>query len=714
MKNKAYKVSLVSLLLLLCGCNNNTESIKPTDKGTFITDTSSETVDDSSTGIDSDYSIISGSFAKEKESYVSTSSGSILLFKDSFRNGTYCVSIHIYDDFAENGIVFLYSTSDNSYYFVGLNLVGQLVLQKYKDNSMEQLKSVSLDTSKTEFNLAVALDDTENTVDIYIDDTFMFQADIESSSGNLYGFKAGSKDTSYKDVTIKHDKNEFNDELSNYHIVHGSFEENEVIQSTSRSALAIHDQRTFEYGVYQADVSINNPVSQNGIVFSLSEDKRYYWEGSGISYYFFYITETGRAALGKTDNGTWATVFDKVIRNFEKVHTYQMKIVKDENTISCYVDGILYGTYSDNSPLEGTKIGIRAGDTGVSFQNIKIHEEEDMTKDVSNIVNVQKGSFYGIGNQIVAKEDDSFMTIKDSQFRNGTIRTYFSPHGSGDNGIVFHVKDTENYYWFGYKSSGMVSLRKVVAGKVVYESKAKFLPYGSYSYMGYEVKIVINENKFYCYFDGRLSVTYEDTEVIDGLGYGLYAKSKYAQISAFEKYDNTKEENYDTLIFGHSYMDYWYTYKEDLPEYPDIYDIGIGASISSHWNDYQNEIITYKPRLGIYAIGINDISSNISASVISSNVKTLLLNIKESLPGFEVVLFGVSRCPARENYRTQISDTNKLYKSLSETYSWIHYVDVELLFCDSNGKPLSKYFTDELHPTHEGYKMMVEKMREVI
>ncbi len=714
MKNKAYKVSLISLLLFLCGCNNHTESINPTDKNTFITDKSSDSMDNSSIDIHTEYSIVSGSFTKEKESYTSTSSNSILLFKDGFQNGTYGVSIHIQDDFAENGIVFLYDTLNQSYYFVGLNLVGQLVLQKYKNNTMEQVKTISLDASKTEFSLAVALDDTENTVDVYMDEEFMFQSEIEYSDNNLYGFKAGSKDTSYQNVSVTPDKNTFNEDLSNYHIAHGTFDAEEEIYSVSRSALAIHDQRTFEYGVYQADVSIDNPVSQNGIVFSLSEDKKYYWEGSGISYYFFYITETGRAALGKTDNGTWATVFDKVIRDFEKVHTYQMKIVKDENTISCYVDGILYGTYSDNSPLKGTKIGIRAGDTGVSFKNIRIHEQKDMTKDISDIVDIQKGSFYGIGNQIVAKEDDSFMTMKDSQFTNGTIKTYFSPHGSGDNGIVFHVIDDENYYWFGYKSSGMVSFRKVVAGKVVYESKAKFLPYGSYSYMGYEVKIVVNDNQFYCYFDGRLSVVYEDTETLDGLGYGLYAKSKYAQVSLFEKYDNTEEENYDTLIFGHSYMDYWYTYKEDLPEYRDIYDIGIGASISSHWNDYQNEIIAYQPRLGIYAIGINDISANISASVISYNVQTLLLNIKKSLPDFEVVLFGVSRCPARENYRTQISNTNQLYQSLSETYSWIHYVDVELLFCDSNGKPLSKYFTDELHPTHEGYKMMVEKMREVI
>ncbi len=714
MKNKAYKISLISLLLFLCGCNNHTESINPTDKNTFTTDKSSDSIDSSSTDIHTEYSIVSGSFTKEKESYISTSSNSILLFNDGFQNGTYGVSIHIQDDFAENGIVFLYDTLNQSYYFVGLNLVGQLILQRYKGNTMEQMKTISLDASKTEFSLAVALDDTENTVDVYMDEEFMFQSEIEYSDGNLYGFKAGSKDTSYQDVSVIPDKNTFNEDLSNYHIAHGTFEAEEEIQSVSRSALAIHDQRTFEYGVYQADVSIANPVSQNGIVFSLSEDKRYYWEGSGISYYFFYITETGRAALGKTDNGTWATVFDKVIRDFEKVHTYQMKIVKDENTISCYVDGILYGTYSDNSPLKGTKIGIRAGDIGVSFKNIRIHEQKDMTKDISDIVDVQKGSFYGIGNQIVAKEDDSFMTMKDSQFKNGTIKTYFSPHGSGDNGIVFRVKDKENYYWFGYKSSGMVSFRKVVAGKVVYESKAKFLPYGSYSYMGYEVKIVINDNQFYCYFDGRLSVVYNDTETLDGLGYGLYAKSKYAQVSRFEKYDNKEEENYDTLIFGHSYMDYWYTYKEDLPEYRDIYDIGIGASISSHWNDYQNEIIAYQPHLGIYAIGINDISANISASVISSNVQTLLLNIKKSLPDFEVVLFGVSRCPARENYRTQISETNQLYKSLSETYSWIHYVDVELLFCDSNGKPLSKYFTDELHPTHEGYKMMIEKMREVI
>ena len=173
--------------------------------------------------------------------------------------------------------------------------------------------------------------------------------------------------------------------------------------------------------------------------------------------------------------------------------------------------------------------------------------------------------------------------------------------------------------------------------------------------------------------------------------------------------------NYEYLIFGHSYTEYWYTYREDFKEFEDIYDIGMGASNTFHWtNQYLNEVIAYKAHYGIYWNGINDISANFKATDIANNVEKLLTTIKDANPNFEVALVGVNRCPFASNKRNEISAVNNLYKELGNTYDFIHFVDVEYLYCDSNKNELNKYFTDGLHPNHEGYKMAATLIKEAL
>ena len=83
-------------------------------------------------------------------------------------------------------------------------------------------------------------------------------------------------------------------------------------------------------------------------------------------------------------------------------------------------------------------------------------------------------------------------------------------------------------------------------------------------------------------------------------------------------------------------------------------------------------------------------------------------------PNFEVALVGVNRCPFASNKRNEISAVNNLYKELGNTYDFIHFVDVEYLYCDSNKNELNKYFTDGLHPNHEGYKMAAQLIKEAL
>lgn len=720
MKSKIHILSLCSLMLLMTGCGNDktSDSIGPSTTETQPNITTSEKKDDAG--------IMSGEFKKEGEKYTALKSSSRMLLDEKMRDGTFTATVSFGDKIADNGIVFLSDAEGKSYYFFGRNLIGQYVLVKNDGGQVSTLKSAS-SSAEDVITLSVIIDEKEKTIDTYLNDQFLFQVEEEDLLvGDRIGFKAGGKGTSYEDISITKNKNTFLDHLDYYDIAHGMMNmdsSGEIITET-RSAMVTSKDRTFGNGVYEADVKMGNAVSQNGLVFSLSSDKTdNYWEGAGISYYFFYITETGRACLGRTDNGKWNTIFEKVIRPFDNTKTYHMKAVKGTEGIYCYVDDILYGTYMDNAPLTGTKIGLRAGDMNATFSNVRVHEITNPEKDISSSLNIGNGSFYGLGDKYVSSSRSSIMTIKDKKKKNGTLKTYLAPRGGEDNGIIFRVtrpegkftgnEDGLSYYWFGYQANGMVGFKRVENGKVV-KSADKFLPWGSFSYMGYEVKIVMDNNDFYCYFDGRLAVTYHDDNPLQGEEYGFYAGSKAAYMDAIKDMDDVTKEQYDTLIFGHSYMDYWYTYQEDLEEYESIYDIGIGASITSHWNNYTNEVIAYQPKLGIYGIGINDISSNISASVIATNVKTMLLDIKKALPSFEVALFGVSRCPARTAYTTQIAQTNKEYIKLSETYSWIHYVEVETLFCNESGTPLARYFTDGLHPTHEGYLMMVDVLRSAL
>lgn len=718
MKSKFRILSLCTLMLLMTGCGNDKTSdsivLPSTEEPPVVTTT--EKKDDTVNTY--------GDFKKEGEKYTALKPSSKLLLDEKMRDGTFTATVSFGDKIADNGIVFLSDDEERVYYFFGRNLIGQYVLIKNDDGFVSTLKTASSSNSDDVVTLSVIIDDKEKTIDTYINDEFLFQVEEESFfSGDRIGFKAGGKGTSYEDISVVKNKNAFLDHLDNYDVAHGAMnmDASDKIISETRAAMVTSKNRTFTNGVFEADVEMGNAVSQNGLVFSLSSNKvDNYWEGNGISYYFFYITETGRACLGKTDNGKWNTIFEKVIRPFDNTKTYHMKAVKGTDGIYCYVDDILYGTYMDNTPLSGTKFGLRAGDMNAKFSNVRVHEITNPEKDISASLNIGNGSFYGLGDKYISSSRSSIMTLKDKKKKNGTLKTYLAPRGGEDNGIIFRVTRPEgkfagnenglSYYWFGYQANGMVALKRVENGKVV-KSADKFLPWGSFSYMGYEVKIVMDNNDFYCYFDGRLAVTYHDDNPLQGEEYGFYAGSKAAYMDAIEDMDSVTKEQYDTLIFGHSYMDYWYTYQEDLEEYESIYDIGIGASVTSHWNNYTNEVIAYQPKLGIYGIGINDISSNVSPATIATNVKTMLLDIKKALPNFEVALFGVSRCPSRTGYTTQISQTNKEYIKLSETYSWIHYVEVETLFCNDNGTPLARYFTDGLHPTHEGYLMMVDALR---
>ena len=144
-------------------------------------------------------------------------------------------------------------------------------------------------------------------------------------------------------------------------------------QASGSRALSVNTSVAFPYGTISADV-INN-ASDTGIVFGLSSTKTHFWEGSGISYYFFFINFGGTAYLGKADNGGWAALAEYIIPDWTASTSYNIKAVFMGNKILCFLNDQHIFSYSDANVLTGTGWGVRAGDSGAIIKNVQISSQ---------------------------------------------------------------------------------------------------------------------------------------------------------------------------------------------------------------------------------------------------------------------------------------------------------------------------------------------------
>jgi lysophospholipase L1-like esterase len=157
-------------------------------------------------------------------------------------------------------------------------------------------------------------------------------------------------------------------------------------------------------------------------------------------------------------------------------------------------------------------------------------------------------------------------------------------------------------------------------------------------------------------------------------------------------------------------MEMWNNWKNDIKTLQDEFQLGtvmnagIGGSVASHWYRFKDSLVAYGAKKGIYMIGINDLTGGTSPASVVASIKNTLLYVKDAIPEYEVVLLSVNHCPARNQIRTQISETNVLMQKLAAQYDWIYYAEVEYAFCDNGSTPDNHWFIDGLHPSSAGYK----------
>ena len=733
MKNRKLLLLLPIFAMVFSSCQKGSEG-QNSNTSSSSTPTSSTT---SEIGVNEELfnygETVHGVFDYGNDMIFSKQPVSSFALKEKFSYGTMIYNLRVKSTFSENGVLLHVDDKNNpqNYYFLGIDILGKFSFSKYVAGELTPIykQQIGRNYSKQFITLGAYFNEENNKIDLFLDDENVYTYEEENFLANdTVVLKANGENSQYKDFIFS-SANTYMENIEYFNSANGAFEQSEegIFVSRGSNSLLVSDSIRFENGSLEVTMRLGGEDKDNGLVFGLSDGDAYsYWEGRGICYYFFFVSLSGLAYLGKADNGGWQVCGTRQINSYTNRGTYKLKVTRYDDTVFCFVDDKLYIAFTDPNPCTGDKFGLRAGGTNVVYTNFKLTKSKaDISTNLDNYL-IGSGEIVSFDGVLKSTASKTLAFVKNSNFVNGTLETTFSPstnspagvvfRGTAPNGESFYENEAGLSYYFLYIEGGTVSFNKVQNG-VVTKTTNKYWPYGIG--VAYETRILLQEQDIYCYLNDRLVFHYHDEDPLTGGLYGIKSKLPNCLVAPFVEKEAQAKDTYDYLIFGHSYTDFWIpTYKQDFSEYESIYNIGIGGAITSHWCEegYQNEVAAYEPKWGIYWNGINDINSNIATATIKANVRRMCIGLHEKLPNFKLALVGICRCPVDNaaNRRQEIHNANIAYQEIAAELDYVYYIETELLYCDSNGNEIAGYFTDGLHPTHEAYQMVATLIKGTI
>lgn len=296
--------------------------------------------------------------------------------------------------------------------------------------------------------------------------------------------------------------------------------------------------------------------------------------------------------------------------------------------------------------------------------------------------------------------------VTNQRFSKGTLSVDVLPNGSNESGMMFLSNATNDTFYELHvtaNSGNKLVLNKYV-NNVATEMGSCYITAGYNGLGKIELKVIISDNKIQCFYENKLYISRTDTDLLTGDYVGLFTNN---QGSEFTNITLAKDKNefktVNTLITGHSYMELWSNYKNDLSRYEDIYNIGIGGTSSPDWYDHIEEVVDYNPSRLIYMIGINDVGWKTAPSAFMNNVKKYVDPLLTRLPEVEICLVSVNICPLYKDSKSTIDEMNRLLRNYVANTDRVSYADIDDAFLNSDGTPDDSCFVDGLHPTANAY-----------
>lgn len=319
------------------------------------------------------------------------------------------------------------------------------------------------------------------------------------------------------------------------------------VESSANDTLAIYDGGEISSGTISTNIKLAKTTGDNGIVFGFNNagGSNTAWEGYGISYYFFFISREGKAYLGKTNNGIWTLCSLVDFPGYLSGGTFNLKVSRDRSNsaydfINCYIDDELYISYKDPEALDGVGFGIRAGSSGVGYDEIVV---SDGVSDIASLKDyyLTSGLFVETGGKLVSKTGNSIAEVADKEFKDGILSFKMKINGFYDNGVIFSLTSNDShaywennvsYYFFFINLSGQALLGKVDNGTW---ELCQYAEINNYDPLGtYNIRVEKEGSLISGFINDACCIYFADSSPLDGTGYGFRAGgvgTEYSNIS---------------------------------------------------------------------------------------------------------------------------------------------------------------------------------------
>ena len=218
--------------------------------------------------------------------------------------------------------------------------------------------------------------------------------------------------------------------------------------------------------------------------------------------------------------------------------------------------------------------------------------EEEFTIKIQSFV----GGWTTQNDSAVSKSSNNLGVVTNHTLSKGLIRLRMSANGKGDSGIIFgsEAMPTAYYSFFVTTSGGnQIKLMKKT-GEGNQELRSCYITAGYSETANVELAVEFDQGDIKCFLNGSMLLSYKDEEPLTGDRFGFMSKNAGSLFDDITIEDQGMFKPVDTLIIGHSYMELWSDYKNDLDRYPDIANIGIGGTAGDEWKDYVTGQVTEK------------------------------------------------------------------------------------------------------------------------
>lgn len=159
------------------------------------------------------------------------------------------------------------------------------------------------------------------------------------------------------------------------------------------------------------------------------------------------------------------------------------------------------------------------------------------------------------------------------------------------------------------------------------------------------------------------------------------------------------------IVFtGSSSVRLWTDLKRDFPDLP-VLNRGFGGSVANDLSvHFETVIARHAPKLLVTYTGSNDLNAKLTPDEALADYTAFLDTFHARFPKARVILTSVKIGEKRLAQIPLVHELNRKLQAWTEGRDWVRYLDCDSYLADAKGRPIRKFYRDDLlHLSEEGY-----------